>query len=177
MPWRNGGGVTWEIARSPDGRGGDFDWRISIAEVAGGGPFSVFPGIDRVLVRIGIEPITLEIDGVEQVLPRFVPCAFAGEAATSARLPGGSTSDLNVMTRRGRIAVDVTVATPAAGEQLVVAAADTVAVIVLEGSPAAVCDGEPAQLELHDAVIGPPGGAAVSLTGAATVVVARFSPA
>ena len=88
MPWRNGGGVTWEIARSPDGpKDDDFDWRISIAEVAAGGPFSAFPGIDRVLVRIGAEPLTLAIDGVEHKLPRFVPCTFAGEAATSARRP------------------------------------------------------------------------------------------
>ena len=29
MPWRNGGGVTFEIAREPQ-TGTDFDWRLSI---------------------------------------------------------------------------------------------------------------------------------------------------
>ena len=49
-PWKNGGGETAEIAVSPAGAGfDDFDWRISTAIVAQSGPFSGFPGVDRVL--------------------------------------------------------------------------------------------------------------------------------
>ena len=47
--WKNGGGVTREVASWPEQAGLDgFDWRISLAEVAAGGPFSVFPGVDIV---------------------------------------------------------------------------------------------------------------------------------
>lgn len=36
------------LAAAPPGAGLDgFDWRISCARVASGGPFSVFPGVDR----------------------------------------------------------------------------------------------------------------------------------
>ena len=50
MPWKNGGGVTIEIAVSPSGSSLDtFDWRVSMATVIEPGPFSSFPGIDRTL--------------------------------------------------------------------------------------------------------------------------------
>lgn len=48
--WKNGGGVTREIAVFPEGAGmDDFVWRASLAEVAADGPFSAFPGIDRTI--------------------------------------------------------------------------------------------------------------------------------
>ena len=50
MPWRNGGGVTTEIAIAPDGAGlvGErFLYRVSIADVMSDGPFSRFEGYDR----------------------------------------------------------------------------------------------------------------------------------
>src|SRR5215472_11228475 len=47
-PWKNGGGLTREVAVHPAGSDlGNFDWRVSIAEVLRGGPFSSFPGVDR----------------------------------------------------------------------------------------------------------------------------------
>ena len=49
-PWKNGGGTTTEVAVFPAGASfDDFGWRISIADIARGGPFSQFPGIDRTL--------------------------------------------------------------------------------------------------------------------------------
>ncbi|WP_344323995.1 HutD family protein, partial [Kitasatospora putterlickiae] len=39
--WRNGGGVTREVAGHPVGSGlDDFRWRVSLADVASAGPFS-----------------------------------------------------------------------------------------------------------------------------------------
>lgn len=46
QPWRNGGGITHEIARWPE-QGDPYDVRISLAEVARSGPFSQFPGYRR----------------------------------------------------------------------------------------------------------------------------------
>jgi hypothetical protein len=48
--WSNGLGWTREIARSP--AVGDFDWRVSIAEVDRDAPFSVFPGVEREIVLL-----------------------------------------------------------------------------------------------------------------------------
>ncbi|RUU10282.1 HutD family protein, partial [Mesorhizobium sp. M7A.T.Ca.TU.009.01.3.2] len=62
MPWKNGGGVTTEIAVSPSGAGlDDFDWRVSMARVELSGPFSQFAGIDRTLAVLEGEGIVLEI--------------------------------------------------------------------------------------------------------------------
>ena len=48
VPWKNGGGLTREVAAHPPQSDlGNFDWRVSLAEVRRGGPFSSFPGIDR----------------------------------------------------------------------------------------------------------------------------------
>lgn len=98
-PWRNGGGVTRVIAASGDGA--DFDWRISIAEVASAGPFSRFEGVDRTLVLLDGAAMALSIDGAPLLLTPAAPiAAFAGEAEVCAALPHGPTRDFNVMSRR-----------------------------------------------------------------------------
>lgn len=102
--WKNGGGVTHELATWPQGAGIDaFDARLSMAEVATDGPFSSFPGIDRTLGMIdggamvlsfgaGSPDVTLTAGGP--------PLPFPGEAPVSARLTDGPVLDLNIMTRR-----------------------------------------------------------------------------
>ena len=53
-PWKNGGGSTREIVCRPPGAGMDsFEWRVSIATIAQSGPFSVFAGVDRVILGPG----------------------------------------------------------------------------------------------------------------------------
>ena len=105
MPWKNGGGETVEIAVSPEGTGlADFDWRVSMATVTTDGPFSVFPGIDRTLSILDGKGMTLFIEGrkPERLTQASVPFSFPADAPTSATLIGGTITDLNVMTRRGR---------------------------------------------------------------------------
>jgi environmental stress-induced protein Ves len=106
MPWKNGGGETVEIIVSPEGAGlADFDWRISMATVASDGPFSIFPDIDRTLSILDGAGMTLSIEGRDpNLLTRdSAPLPFPADAATSATLADGPITDLNVMTRRGRI--------------------------------------------------------------------------
>lgn len=106
MPWKNGGGETTEIAVSPAGAGiEDFDWRLSMARVAGGGPFSLFPGIDRTLAVLEGDGLELAIEGMAPatVTTLSEPLAFPADAATEAELIGGEVTDLNIMTRRGRL--------------------------------------------------------------------------
>lgn len=103
MPWKNGGGVTTEIMAWPPSAGLDaFDWRISMAQVAAGGPFSVFPGIDRTLTVLeGTMRLAIEGVGERLLSPQSQPCVFPGDVVTSAELVGGPVLDFNVMTRRG----------------------------------------------------------------------------
>ena len=100
MPWRNGGGVTFEIARQP--RSGDeFDWRLSLALIERGGPFSSFAGYRRaialvsgsgcVLHGIDAQPVSLREPGDIAL--------FSGAAAVTCDLIAGTSCDLNLMVR------------------------------------------------------------------------------
>lgn len=104
-PWKNGGGETRELAVAPPGAGlDDFDWRISCAQVASGGPFSAFPGVDRSLLVLDGGGLRLDFaDGQPLTLDvAAAPLQFAGERAVSAALLDGPVVDFNVMTRRAR---------------------------------------------------------------------------
>ena len=106
-PWRNGGGVTRQIASRPtpaspvqDGAGdGGWDWRVSIAELTKAGDFSPFPGMERVLTVIEGELLLLSVDGAEHLMEKYRPFRFAGGAATLSKLPMGDVRNLNVITR------------------------------------------------------------------------------
>ena len=110
-PWRNGGGVTRQIAsgklahaEKPEAFSGDgWDWRLSIAEVESEGPFSAFVGMTRILTVIEGEGLAITIDGVEQRLDRYMPLRFDGGSTTSATLPAGPIRDLNLITRTGTV--------------------------------------------------------------------------
>jgi len=104
VPWKNGRGTTAEVAAFPEGSGFDtFGWRISMADVASDGPFSVFPGIDRTLIVVEGEGIELDVEGVPFRLDRASPkLSFSGDDSTTGRLLSGPIRDLNVMTRRGQ---------------------------------------------------------------------------
>jgi uncharacterized protein len=104
VPWKNGHGTTAAVAAFPEGSGFDtFGWRISMADVASDGPFSVFPGIDRTLIVVEGEGIELEVEGVAYPLDKASPkLSFSGDDITTGRLLSGPIRDLNVMTRRSR---------------------------------------------------------------------------
>ena len=102
--WKNGLGWTREVLRWP-GEGEEWDWRISIAEVDKGGPFSIFPGVERELVLLSGEGMRLDFDDGHSVelRPPHDRCRFPGERALSAELFGGPTQDFNLMWRRDRV--------------------------------------------------------------------------
>jgi environmental stress-induced protein Ves len=108
-PWRNGGGVTRQIASRPtpasaipDGAAdGGWDWRVSIADVTKAGHFSPFPGMERLLTVIEGELLLLNVDGSEHPVEKYRPFRFAGGATTSGKLPTGDIRNLNVITRTG----------------------------------------------------------------------------
>lgn len=104
-PWKNGGGVTREIAIGPQGAGfaGPFAWRLSIAEVASDGPFSIFPEIDRTLTILGGAGVKLDFAEGEDLVIDLPgrPVRFDGGRACEGKLIAGPVTDFNVMTRRG----------------------------------------------------------------------------
>ncbi len=102
-PWKNGGGITRELAISPPGAGfDDFLWRVSVADVTKSGPFSMLPGIDRVIVLLEGEGMLLRGPGdTHALVTPFEAHAFAGETPIDAVLRDGATRDFNLMTRRG----------------------------------------------------------------------------
>ena len=105
MPWKNGGGETFEIGIAPDHSSLDtFDWRISRARIDRSGPFSPFPGIDRTIAAVDGEGILLCFENTPPVAltPADPPLSFAGERPAECELIKGTATDLNVMTLRGR---------------------------------------------------------------------------
>ncbi|MFI1170952.1 HutD family protein [Streptomyces melanogenes] len=101
-PWRNGGGATREIASRPVGAE-EFGWRASIADIHRDGPFSAFPGVDRMLTLLTGDGVRLTCPGeFDRLLARAgEPFGFSGDLALDAELPGGPCRVLNLMVRRG----------------------------------------------------------------------------
>jgi len=100
MPWKNGGGETWEIAR--DVETDDYGWRLSVAEVRQSGPFSAFPGYERIIVQLAGPPMRLTHPTGTKELGALVPYSFSGDVATEGTVTEPA-RDFNVLYKRGRI--------------------------------------------------------------------------
>ncbi|CAM5310154.1 hypothetical protein SAVIM338S_00591 [Streptomyces avidinii] len=148
--WKNGGGVTREIAAGPEGAGiEDFGWRVSLAEVTADGPFSAFPGVDRTLTLAEGAGMDLAIGSVRRLVDgRYVPQRFPGDEPTDCRLLAGPVVNFNVMYRRGAVAADTAVVR---GDlALAVRPGETLLIVALEG--AAEVEGR-AELGPYDALL------------------------
>lgn len=108
QPWRNGSGVTREIALG--GAATEPAWRLSIADVTAPGGFSAFPGMERTFTVIEGDVVELTVDGVARRLERFRPFRFDGGSTTSCALPTGACRALNVMTRQDSFGAGVLIA-------------------------------------------------------------------
>jgi environmental stress-induced protein Ves len=116
VPWKNGGGVTREIACYPAGADlQSFEWRISIADITHDGPFSDFSGIDRVITLLSGKGVRLvsqqgEKGDIDHLLDEpFQPFYCSGDLPITADLLDGPCQDFNVMTRRGVCAAQVSI--------------------------------------------------------------------
>jgi environmental stress-induced protein Ves len=137
--WRNNGGWTREVARSP-ANAERFDWRVSIAEVEANGPFSAFDGYDRILVLLSGAGMNLHFtsDGtVHQLREPLAAAEFAGEAAITATLAGGPTTDLNLIWRRTAVTAVMSVCDLAAPIELGGGPGEVVIAHVVSGSMSA----------------------------------------
>lgn len=153
VAWRNGGGVTREIAASPAASltagNGAFDWRVSLADVAEDGPFSVFPGVDRTLTVVEGAGMDLMVDGEHHILDEpYWPHDFPGDVETDGRLLGGPVVNLNVMYRRDRTRAETAVVRGT----LRLMAPEGGAVLAVALEDGAVIDGTDTALGCYDAV-------------------------
>jgi len=103
IPWKNGKGVTTELAISPNGTLDKFDWRLSIATVAEDGSFSNFNGLCRNLILIegnGIRLAHLSSDGnktYDELVHLLDIATFDGGVDTEGELIDGTIKDFNLM--------------------------------------------------------------------------------
>lgn len=110
MPWKNGQGMTSEIAifppiaRFPDD---EFVWRLSSALIKSANHFSQFKNYDRLLVVWKGDGLMLN---ASEVLP-FKPFQFSGEELMDCRLLGGEVVDLGLIYRKDQVKAEMKVLT------------------------------------------------------------------
>ena len=108
MPWKNGQGVTREVARYPEA--GEYDWRISLATIRQPGPFSAFPGYLRNISVLEGGGMYLTIDGQRSALiAPFQALGFNGASGVSCEIVGGPLLDFNVIYREAALRATVSV--------------------------------------------------------------------
>lgn len=112
-PWKNGGGVTTDIAH--DGE----VWRFSRTPITASGPFSDYAGSDRVQMLVAGHGLVLETpDGEIDVRAPFRPVRFAGELAVTSRLEAGPVEVLNLLGDRSKVMLDLAVLEAGGSRQL-----------------------------------------------------------
>jgi environmental stress-induced protein Ves len=103
MPWQNGGGVTEEIDRFPSGDG-PYLWRLSRATISADGPFSSFPGFERLLVVCSGEGIFLNDKKIEPLRPT----RFSGDDPAYCKLVSSKVIDLGLIFDRKKVRAEMT---------------------------------------------------------------------
>jgi environmental stress-induced protein Ves len=101
MPWKNGGGITTELYRLNMTHQLDYDFRLSVATINQSGPFSLFPEIDRHLVLLKGDGVSLTLNSKNIILTQNSEAlTFKGEDSIFCTLLSGAVIDFNVMINR-----------------------------------------------------------------------------
>lgn len=107
FPWKNGQGVTNDIAAAhrPGGRPGDWEtvlWRFGRTGIGKPGPFSDMAGFERLQVVVKGRGLRLRAaDGTEiDVRTPFVPVRFDGGTKIDSILDDGPVEVVNLIVRR-----------------------------------------------------------------------------
>lgn len=95
VPWKNGRGITREIAARFEGD--RLLWRISMADVVEDGPFSEFDGLTRILTVIQGDGLLLHGPQRDWLASFAQPVTFDGGLPITAVLSEGPIQDLNLM--------------------------------------------------------------------------------
>jgi uncharacterized protein len=114
-PWKNGGGVTVDIADAcrdgaKPGAWGGMVWRFGRTAITTPGPFSDLGGYDRVQMVIAGQGLVLVAPDHEiDVRTPFVPVRFAGETRIVSRLEAGPVEVVNLIGDRSAVRLDMQV--------------------------------------------------------------------
>lgn len=103
MPWKNGNGVTTELAIYPPDATltkNDFLWRMSSAEISADGDFSLFSDCDRYLSVWKGNGVLLESAQGGQLVQAKELVKFSGKDSIFARLQNGPITDWNFIYKR-----------------------------------------------------------------------------
>ncbi|WP_461634784.1 HutD family protein [Glutamicibacter soli] len=98
--WKNGKGVTRTLFSDDLANGGDWTWKISIAEITGTQPYSRYPGIRRSQVALGPGAVDLVVNNRQIDLPVEDIIVFEGEDEVEATPRSEGFLDLNVKAPR-----------------------------------------------------------------------------
>jgi environmental stress-induced protein Ves len=105
IPWKNGGGVSVDIAI-----GENEIWRFGRTPITTAGPFSDYTGFDRLQVLVAGRGLVLQTpDGEIDVRRPFQPVRFAGETPIMSRLEAGPVEVVNLIGERSRVKLDLSV--------------------------------------------------------------------
>lgn len=103
-PWKNGGGVTTDIAFDGD------VWRFSRTPITAAGPFSDYSGFDRLQVLVAGSGLVLQTPtGEIDVRRPFRPVRFTGETPIVSRLEAGPVEVINLMGERSKVGIDLAI--------------------------------------------------------------------
>lgn len=108
MPWKNGRGITTELAIFPAGsslQANDFTWRLSSADINEDGPFSLFPGCQRYLAVLEGSGVDLSSAARTTQLDTGSLINFSAEEQIFCRLKVGPVKDLNLIYKRNLVDV------------------------------------------------------------------------
>ncbi|MGE0154698.1 MAG: HutD family protein [Reyranellaceae bacterium] len=181
VPWKNGGGVTTDIAAeyAPGAEPGGWQgmiWRLSRTRIEKPGPFSDLPGCDRLLAVTEGAGLVLHPQGrpALDVRTPFRPVRFAGEWAIDSELTQGPVGVLNLLADRTRIAIDLSFVAASAATSLPPARA-----ILLALAPTRLrLDDRPVSIASDGAIrLTGPGALAVDQGLVAVAVLAAAAPA
>lgn len=101
-PWKNGGGVTVDIA------GQDDVWRFGRTPITSAGPFSDYSGFDRAQVLVAGRGLVLQTpEGDIDVRTPFKPVRFQGETPIVSRLEDGPVEVVNLIGHRAKVWIDL----------------------------------------------------------------------
>jgi environmental stress-induced protein Ves len=111
VPWKNGKGITTELAINENGTLDNFDWRLSIASVAQNGIFSNFSGYTRNLTLIAGKGIALHHIGTDKKITHSLKnkldvSIFDGGSETTGELFNGEILDFNVIVKTDSYSVE-----------------------------------------------------------------------
>jgi len=148
-PWKNGGGITVDIAEAyregaTPGAWEGMIWRFGRTAITTPGPFSDLSGCDRLQAVVAGQGLVLVAPDHEIDVRRpFVPVRFAGETPIVSRLEAGAVEVVNLIGDRSAVAIDMRVLE--AGQALPLAAGTHIAYCPTEAA-ALDCRGMPYEL-------------------------------